>query len=463
MYERLSFFESEKPTDFLAWIVRPNLGKLSQRTVADCSGVPPRFCCPLLLLFTFLRRATPKLDTLLMPSLFSSFFVRRPNRASETGVPSGMARPVGFRSSAVLLVAALGILIGLCPKSSRAQDSTQVLAEGRTLHRPTQQVYYYRVQADSTILIRRERPPNGATIRLPITTLNFFFDRTEEHLLDPEEGSEYLGIGLENQTLVLRVSQRFDLYVLGTLVLLVLVGGPLLLWLWWRLAAERRRRKALVRSRRHLTEGREKERERLAQEIHDGPVQDLHGLHMQLKALPDLPDGLQTVSDELMRVTGELRALSADLHPPALQRFGLAAALRSHVDRLRERHPDLHLETDLPDDCGSLSDAHALAIFRIAQEALNNAVQHSNADRVRMRLRCPDDTVELTIRDDGDGFSPPTDWHALAEADHYGLLGMRERAEAIDAEVDIDSAPGDGTQVRLRSPTDASAPSPVAD
>jgi len=396
-----------------------------------------------------------------MPSPFCASFVRRTNRVSETGVPSGMARPVGSLSSAVLLVAALGVLIGLCPTPSQAQDSTQVLAEGRTLHRPTQQVYYYRVQADSTILIRRERPPNGPSIRLPITTLNFFFDRTEEHLLDPEEGGEYLGIGLENQTLVLRVSQRFDLYVLGTLVLLVLVGGPLLLWLWWRLAAERRRRKALVRSRRHLTKGREKERERLAQEIHDGPVQDLHGLHMQLKALPDLPDGAQTIGDDLMRVTGELRALSADLHPPALQRFGLAAALRSHADRLRDRHPDLQIETDLPDDCGPLSDALALALFRVAQEALNNAVQHGNADRVQVQLRCPDDAVRLKIRDDGDGFAPPSDWHALAEEDHYGLLGMRERAEAIGAEFDIDSAPGEGTRIRLRC-TRAPSVSPAA-
>jgi signal transduction histidine kinase len=340
----------------------------------------------------------------------------------------------------------------------------EVIAEGRTLHRPTQQVYYYRLDSDSTILIRRERPPGGADLRIPATTLTFLFHRTEEHLLGPERDGEYLGIGFENQTLVLRVSQRFDLYVLGTLVLMVLLGGPLLLWLWWRLAAERRRRKALAQSRHYLTKGREKERERLAREIHDGPVQDLHGLHMQLKALTDPSDDMREMGDELMRVTGELRALSADLHPPALQRFGLAAALRSHVDRLRDRHPDLRLDTDLPDDCGPLSEARALALFRVAQEALNNAVQHGHADRVRLRLRCPDDTIELVIRDDGDGFSPPSDWHALAEEDHYGLLGMRERAEAIDATFDIDSAPGDGTRVRLRSEREApdSSSEPVA-
>jgi len=371
------------------------------------------------------------------------------------------------RAPAVLLVAALGILIGLCPGPSQAQDSVNVVAEGRMLHNPTKQLFYYRIGVDSTVYIRQERPATKHPIfTIPGPTLATIYGRLQEHLFDATEDSEYLGVGFENQTLVLRVSQRFDLYVLGTLVLLVLVGGPLLLWLWWRLAAERRRRKALVQSRRHLTKGREKERERLAREIHDGPVQDLHGLHMQLKALADPPEGVQEMGDELMRVTGELRALSADLHPPALQRFGLAAALRSHVDRLRDRHSGLRLDTDLPDDCGPLSEARALALFRVAQEALNNAVQHGNADRVRLRLRCPDDTIELIIRDDGDGFSPPSDWHALAEADHYGLLGMRERAEAIDATLEIDSVPGDGTRVRLRSgreaPDSSSAPEPVA-
>jgi two-component system sensor histidine kinase DegS len=167
------------------------------------------------------------------------------------------------------------------------------------------------------------------------------------------------------------------------------------------------------------------------------------------------------MSDELMRVTGELRALSADLHPPALQRFGLAAALRSHIDRLRERHSALQIDADLAEECGPLPDDYALSIFRVAQEALNNAAQHGDASYVRVRLQCRDRTVELDVQDDGDGFPLPSDWHDLAEQDHYGLLGMRERAEAIGAELDIESAPGDGTRVRLRcsvgAPSAASA------
>lgn len=302
------------------------------------------------------------------------------------------------------------------------------------------------------VFIRQERPAGSRTdITIPATTLASVYDRAKSQLLSSDD-SGYIGFGYEDQGYVIRVSQRFDLYVLGTLIVVVLGGGTLLLWLWRRLSKERRRREALVRSRRYLTEGREKERERLAQEIHDGPVQDLHGLHMRLKSMSDGsdPDRREEVADELMRVTGELRALSADLHPPALQRFGLAAALRSHADRLRNRHSALRIDLDLADEVGPLPDEYALALFRVAQEALNNAAQHGNATRVEVWLHCGD-TVELTIQDDGDGFTPPSDWHDLAEQDHYGLLGMRERAEAIGADLEIESRPGDGTQVRLRS------------
>lgn len=329
------------------------------------------------------------------------------------------------------------------------------------LHNPTNRLFYYRIGEDSTVYIRQERPAmDRPGVALPAQTLTTVYSRTKEQVLSPDEASDYLGVGFEGQALVLRVSQRFDLYVLGTLIVVVLVGGALLLWLWRRLTTEQRRREALVRSRRHLTEGREKERERLAQEIHDGPVQDLHGLHMRLKGLSDAPDAcqVQKMADELMRVTGELRALSADLHPPALRRFGLGAALRSHADRLRDRHEDLRLDMDLADDCGPIPDEHALAFFRVAQEALNNAAQHGDADQVQVRLRCVDDTVDLIVRDDGDGFVPPADWHDLAEQDHYGLLGMRERAEAVGADLDIDSALGAGTQVRLRCSTSSQVP-----
>ena len=366
-----------------------------------------------------------------------------------------------------------GILFFLCvlaallfPKTGWAQDSTQTnkAAEGNIVHHPTESLYHYRIEWDSTVHIRKGLSPTAdSAVAVPATTLAGIYQRVEERLLSPQWRDEYTVVGYEDNNLVLKFTQRFNLYVLVTLILVVVFGGGLLAWFWWRLSQERRRREAVAQSRRYLAQGREKERKRLAQEIHDGPVQDLHGLHMQLKALPEVPDRLQHVGDELMRVTGELRAMSADLHPPALQRFGLPAALRSHADRLADRHEGLQVDMDLDDADAALPESHALSLFRIAQEAMNNAVQHGNAEHLSVRLRRGPDATELAVRDDGDGFSPPDDWHTLAAADHYGLLGMKERAEAIGASIDIESTPGDGTFVRARCPVAAPDERPKAD
>lgn len=341
------------------------------------------------------------------------------------------------------------------PHTGSAQDAQGILEEGRALHKPTKSLYYYRINSDSTVLLRQERPSSEkAALSIPANTYAQVFRQVERQVLSTEWDRENLFFQYEDQYLVLQFTQRFDLYVLGTLIMVVLVGGSLLVWLWWKLSKERRRRAALARSRRYLAQGREKERKRLSKEIHDGPVQDLHGLHMQLNALSTQANGerLDTVGDELMRVTGELRAMSADLHPPALQQFGLAAALRSHADRLRDRSSDLEVELDLAEDGPSLPEAVALSLFRVAQEAMNNAVQHGEADHLQVQLRYPDQSVALTVEDNGVGFELPDDWHTLADQDHYGLLGMQERAEAIGADLDVESTPGEGTQIGLRGP-----------
>ena len=377
-----------------------------------------------------------------------------------------------------LLLSGLGIATpphsGLAQESTRAhrgvtEDSIDALAEGYALDRDSQQLYYYRVMADSTIQLHQGRlPAADSSVALSARTFSLIHERVRKHILSETRDEERFTLGYKGESLVLRFTQRFNLYILMSLIAVVVVGGSLLAWLWWRLARERRRRKALVQSRRYLTEGREKERERLAQEIHDGPVQALHGLHMQIKAFPEAPD-LEEIGTELMRVTSELRAMSADLHPPALERFGLAAAIRSHADRLGNRHASLQIDMDLAEDCPPMPDEYALSLFRIAQEAMNNAVQHGEADRLHVTLHCNDGTVTLDVRDDGAGFTLPDDWYALAEQDHYGLLGMRERADAINATLDIESAPERGTHVQVQGAvtafeapaSDESAPVPA--
>jgi len=367
--------------------------------------------------------------------------------ARWTGAKTG--RHSFFSRLLVLVLLVFGLVGSASLHVAYGQESAQNprVVQGNVLHRSTEQLYHYRIKPDSTVLIRKGVAPGGSAVTIPATTLATIHQRVETELLTPDWRGEHVIVGYEGNDLVLRFTQQFNLYMLVALIVVLVGGSALLFWLWRRLSRERRRRETVAQSRRYLAQGREKERKRLAQEIHDGPVQDLHGLHMQLKALPDLPDRLRHVGEELMRVTGELRAMSANLHPPALQRFGLPAALRSHADRLTDRHASLTVNMDLDDVSEPLPDAHALSLFRIAQEAMNNAVQHGEATRLSVQLRCANPTVALTVRDNGAGFTPPDDWHVLAAGDHYGLLGMKERADAIGATLDIESTPGDGTRV----------------
>ena len=94
-----------------------------------------------------------------------------------------------------------------------------------------------------------------------------------------------------------------------------------------------------------------------------------------------------------------------------------------------------------------------VAFYRIAQEALNNVVKHARANQVNVRLRCEKGTVELEIADDGKGFDP-----GEVSAEHHGMRIMRERAEAIGAQFQVNSEPGHGTQVLLAWAAEESQP-----
>lgn len=218
------------------------------------------------------------------------------------------------------------------------------------------------------------------------------------------------------------------------------------------LRRESERRQHADEVRRRLTESQEAERLRLAQDLHDGPVQDLHALRMRLSLLARAPatamltrESFGEVVEEIQRVIRELRGVSEDLRPPALAPFGLAAALGAFADRFRSSHPSIQLSLDLDDD-GQLFPARTrLVLFRIAQEAMNNAAKHGRPSHIAVTLKIGDDRVLLSVRDDGQGYRVPDDLRALGRDGHYGLLGMAERADSIGAVLHIESDPS-GTQ-----------------
>ena len=234
--------------------------------------------------------------------------------------------------------------------------------------------------------------------------------------------------------------------------LIALVSGVVV---WERRA--RRARRTRAEFRRRLAAAREAERAHVARELHDGPVQDLCAVQMVLAG----QDGSETAREAVNGVVGELRALCDELRPSALDAFGLTAALAALADRAGwsdDGHLDVRFRADdaarAAADGPALSDEKRLALYRIAQEALNNAVQHAGGHRVDVALALGDGVLHLTVDDDGTG-PPASDALDYAARGHYGLLGMQERADLLRGTLTLGRSPLDGTRVTLAVPLPA--------
>ena len=214
----------------------------------------------------------------------------------------------------------------------------------------------------------------------------------------------------------------------------------------------------LAEARLRLVAGRETEHLHLARELHDGPVQDVLGARLQLATLAQALPGpaecatLATAQETLYTVSRRLRAICGELRPVLLAHLGLAEAIRAYAESEQARHPLPAIRLNLMPDEQALPEALRLTLYRIFQEALDNAMRHAHAETVAIRLIWDAERVEMEVRDDRRGFTVPTAWYALARAGHLGLLGATERAAIIGARLDIRSAPGAGTTVRIVVP-----------
>jgi len=198
----------------------------------------------------------------------------------------------------------------------------------------------------------------------------------------------------------------------------------------------------------------EVERGRLARDLHDGVLQDLCAMSRDLKALEVQPQGGENTIAGLTVRSGEtvhtLRAICNDLRPPLLGQ-GLAAALEALIGQLGAgARPTLSLE--LSSGEVRLPDETAVAVFRIAQEALRNAIQHADASEIEVRLTDYPDRLRLTVTDDGRGIAGGVDAARFVAQGHFGLAGMRERAAMIGGRLDVQTAPDNGTVVVLELP-----------
>lgn len=247
-------------------------------------------------------------------------------------------------------------------------------------------------------------------------------------------------------------------WVLCAAVLVVAVVGLSLLTRRIRgtIAEARGRSSTAERRARLLVHAHERERHRIAQRLHDGPVQDLLAHALVTSGLgPPGPVGPHASFAEaaggLDHVVRDIRAVSESLRPPAVGPLGLSVALRGAADRLGDQHPGIEIGLDLDDDGQALRPDLRLALFRVAQESLGNAAHHGTPLHINVELRLRPDLVTLEIADDGTGFNVPEDLYAFTATGQFGLFGIVAQCEAMDATFSITSCPG-RTIVHIEAP-----------
>jgi signal transduction histidine kinase/YHS domain-containing protein len=205
-----------------------------------------------------------------------------------------------------------------------------------------------------------------------------------------------------------------------------------------------------------LSTAQEAERARLARELHDEIVQQLIALGHSIDRVQRLierdpakaTERLQDMRSSIKSLVDELRAMIGDLRPPALAELGLLSAVELLLDRSGEDGPEVTLVVQ--GDERRLAPQSELALFRIVQEAWSNIRRHAQARRADFTFAYEHDSLQVTVTDDGIGFVPPTE--AEAPDGHWGVRGMRERAELIGGTLDVTSESRRGTRLHLSIP-----------
>jgi signal transduction histidine kinase len=219
-----------------------------------------------------------------------------------------------------------------------------------------------------------------------------------------------------------------------------------------------------------MTLGQEEERRRLARELHDETVQDLIALGQRVEMVErelarDTARAGARLQELRPQVTAIIDALRRQIHalrPLYLEDLGFIPALEMLLRDTGQRH---HLATSF-EITGNVEQQPSLPLqisaFRIAQEALQNVVKHAQAHTVSLRLAIAEQALTLSISDDGQGFAVPDRSTYLAQTGHFGLLGIKERAQLHGGTLQIDSRAGEGTTITVRLPLDEQTLAPFA-
>jgi PAS domain S-box-containing protein len=201
----------------------------------------------------------------------------------------------------------------------------------------------------------------------------------------------------------------------------------------------------------------ELERLRLAQELHDNPMQALYSAIYRIEELramadPQLKAALEKINNEIKMVLHGLRATAKELRPPTIFNFGLENAIRSHTDDFEDKHPEIKISLSLAHDRQLLPEKVRLALFRVFQQSLTNILRHAEATEVKVSFSFDAEEARLEIKDNGRGFEVPANWIEYVRQGHYGLAGAAERVNTLGGTLKVESEPGNSTLVRAVIP-----------
>ncbi|ELK47052.1 sensor histidine kinase [Halobacillus sp. ACCC02827] len=205
-----------------------------------------------------------------------------------------------------------------------------------------------------------------------------------------------------------------------------------------------------------IIEAQEEERRRLSREIHDGPAQMLANVMLR----SDLVDrtyrerGIEEAMAEVKSVRSmvrsalyEVRRIIYDLRPMALDDLGLIPTLKKYLTTVEDYNEGMVFSFTSFGSEERLESKYEVALFRLIQEAVQNAVKHAEAKEVKVKIEIQPHAATIIVKDDGKGFDP-----SAKKEKSFGLVGMRERVDMLEGDLHIDSSPGEGTIVTIHLP-----------
>ena len=300
-------------------------------------------------------------------------------------------------------------------------------------------------------------PADAPSITLPLSALTEVIGALRAHGDIPEERKQTeVEVGMREGSVIVGLRQELwwpialALGLLGTLTSAVAV-------LYVQNRKVKRSRAILIEAQKAGVASREAERVRVSRELHDGPLQHLLAVGLTIKQIASEATGpasqqAESASERLRNLADELRAVAGGLRPPVLENFGLGAAIDDLARAACEHNPTITVISDVDDDDGNRMTQEAeIAVYRIAQEALANAIEHADPSIALVQLR-RDSEVELVVYNDGAPFDWPTDLGELRRNGHFGLVGMAERAELLQAKLTVAEAEDGGVRMSLRFP-----------